>query len=152
MVLEKLEKIKKEGIEEALEELSWCEFEEVVKEVFEANEYKCKLRFRFKEKKIYEIDVLAQKNDEFFCIDCKFWKKGWKKESGLKRACRLQEERAEALKRILETKKLKKVKVYPLIVTLFPEGIKSIGKTFIVPIFSLNTFLNELEYQSIEGV
>jgi len=87
------------------------------------------------------------------CIDCKSWSRGRYKKSGLREAARLQEERVNELKKFLKKsltkymkfKKEKKIRFVPLVITLFEEDLTREGSTVFVPIWKLNSFLQEIE-------
>ena len=144
------EKIQRgEDIEKIVEEIDWKEFEELVIEVLERHDFLSCHNFRFKMDKLYEIDVVATKNNFVLGIDCKMWNKGRYKKTGLKYAVKSQKERMkkfqkmlvkdEIIKDILNLKK--KPKIVPLIVTWFEEDLIEHEKVFIVPIWKFNQFL-----------
>ncbi|MEM5802091.1 MAG: restriction endonuclease [Candidatus Aenigmatarchaeota archaeon] len=151
-----LEKIKqqleKESLEDALERYNWEDFEKFVAEIFRYNGFEVRENLRFKTKRRYEIDIFAKRFDLIFCIDCKRWKKGRYKKSGLKRAAKLQEERILQFKKFLTRNpiarnilKIKKIKIIPLIITLFEEDLIKVNNTLFVPLWKLNSFLQEVE-------
>ncbi|MEM5794056.1 MAG: restriction endonuclease [Candidatus Aenigmatarchaeota archaeon] len=147
-----LEEIKTKNLEEELRSLDWKNFEKVVQEIFEANGFRVKRNFRFKTKKRYEIDIIAIKDNFNFCVDCKRLGKGRYKKSEIVKAIKKQEERNKELKKFLKTNLLAKdslkiisEKFYPMLVTLFEEEIVKENETFVVPIWKLNSFLNEVE-------
>lgn len=147
-----LEEIKTKDLEEELKNLDWKNFEKVVQEIFEVNGFRVRRNFRFKTKKRYEIDILAIKDNFNFCVDCKRLGKGRYKKSEIVKAVKKQEERSEELKKFLEINllakeslKIKSMKFYPLLVTLFEEEVIKENETFVVPVWKLNSFLNEVE-------
>jgi len=148
-----LEEVKREkNVEEELKNLDWKGFEKAVQEIFELNEFKVKRNFRFKTKRRYEIDLIAIKDRFNFCVDCKRFGKGRYKKSEILKAIKKQEERNKELKKFLrsnmiakESLKIKSMKFYPLIVTLFEEEVIKENQTFVVPVWKLNSFLNEVE-------
>ncbi|HDH91631.1 MAG TPA: hypothetical protein ENF38_01630, partial [Candidatus Aenigmarchaeota archaeon] len=85
--LEEIERKIKEGLtlEEALRETDWKDFESLVAEIFEIHGYKTKKNFRFKTFKWFEIDVIAEKLDFVFCVECKKWGKGRYKKSQIRK-------------------------------------------------------------------
>jgi len=149
----KLEMLKNKPIEEILRNFNWREFEEIVAEIFRRNEFKVKQNFKFKIKKKHEIDLLAVKQNLIFCVDCKKWSSGRYKKSGIKIAATKQEKRTRMVRNFLKKNpiamRMLKIgqtpKFYSLIVTLMEEDIIQEKKTFIVPIFKLNSFLLESE-------
>ncbi|MEM5883025.1 MAG: restriction endonuclease [Candidatus Aenigmatarchaeota archaeon] len=147
-----LESIKTKKLEEELEAFDWKNFEKVTQEIFEINGFKVRRNFRFKTKKRYEIDIIAIKDSFNFCVDCKRLGKGRYKKSEILKAIKKQEERSEELRKFLnsnflakESLEIKSSKFYPIIVTLFEEEIVKENETFVVPIWKLNSFLNEVE-------
>ena len=154
MEIEELQFLIKSGksIENVIEEFNWKEFEDLVSNVFEENDFKVIRNFRYKTKTRYEIDILALKGNYVLCVDCKEWGKGRYKKSGIKRAARKQEERIKQLKKFLknnpiarEQLKIENQKIFPLIVTWLEEDLVKENNTFVVPIWKLNSFLLELE-------
>ncbi|MCS7135190.1 MAG: restriction endonuclease [Candidatus Aenigmarchaeota archaeon] len=124
------------NIEDLLEKYNWKTFEDFVEFVFQQHDFKTKKNFRFKTKKRYEIDIVAER-DVVFCVDCKRWGRGrYKKHSLIKSSEKL-------LERVGEFKNYAKIKkqVLPLIITLWDEGFYMENKTFFVPIWKLNEFL-----------
>ncbi|MEM5834491.1 MAG: restriction endonuclease [Candidatus Aenigmatarchaeota archaeon] len=149
-----IESLKTRILEEELKSFDWKNFEKIVQEIFEANGFIVKRNFRFKTKRKYEIDLIAVKEWFNFCVDCKRLGKGRYKKSEIIKAAIKQEERTEELKKFLgknliakESLKVKSMRFYPLLVTLFEEEVvkEKEGGTFVVPIWKLNSFLNEVE-------
>jgi len=135
-------------IDVACKHVSWKDFELTVKNIFEVMGYETLLRQRLKvEKKGFEVDVLAVREDLILCVDCKHWKRGLGVAT-LDRIVKNQIERAEAvtknLKKISEKAgvRLKEnVKILPIIVTLVEANHKVYAKVPIVPILKLKSFL-----------
>jgi len=141
-MIEKLEKMIENGLnlEEAFQIISWKEFEESVAEIFEKHNFKVKRNFIFKTSKKYQIDLIAERGELIVIVDCKQWGKHRYKTSALKKAALKQNERKEELKKLLGNGK----KILPIIVTLNDENFYDFEKVFIVPLFKLNNFLNEI--------
>ncbi|MGC9058804.1 MAG: restriction endonuclease [Candidatus Aenigmatarchaeota archaeon] len=139
MKLEEIEQLIKSGktLEEILKLIDWKEFEEKVEEIFKIHGFKTIRNFRFKTKKRYEIDLVAEKDYVIFAVDCKKWSRGRYKISELKKFAVKQKERALELKNFFKTEK----DVIPLILTLYDEGINEFEGTLIIPSFKLNNFL-----------
>jgi Holliday junction resolvase-like predicted endonuclease len=142
MKLEDIEEMIREGrnVEEILSAVNWKEFEEKVEEIFQRHNFRTMKNFRIKTSKRFEIDIIAEKGNLLFVVDCKQWRKGRYKLSALRKAAEKQIERAEAIKQSLIG--LNK-RVIPLLLTLYDEGIYSLQGVFIVPLFKLNSFLLE---------
>jgi Holliday junction resolvase-like predicted endonuclease len=141
--LEKIRKrlLKGEEIEDILKDFAWKDFEDIVAEIFSLNDFKTKRRVRFRMNKRYEIDIIAEKSNFVFCIDCKKWKRGRYKNTALKKAAEKQKERCEKLKKFLDDKR----KFIPLIVTLYEENIFKYNSVIFIPVWKLNEFLNKFE-------
>jgi len=144
------QRIKKgEEIEKIVEEIEWKEFEELVMKILEEHDFHSFHNFRFRMSRLYEIDVLATRNDLVLGIDCKQWNKGRYKRTGLKYAVKTQKERMKKFQKMLNknviTKDIlnlpEKLKTIPLIVTWFEEDLIEHEKVFIVPIWKFNQFL-----------
>jgi len=139
-------------IEEILEGFNWQNFEKIVEEIFERNDFKIKRNFRFKTKKRYEIDIIATRENIAFCIDCKRWGRGRYKRTGLGHAIKDQENRVNELAKFLKRNPLAKESLkininqtFPLLVTLLQENVIKEDNTFVVPVWKLNSFLLEVE-------
>jgi len=142
MKIEEIENLIRSGktVEEVLSFISWKEFEEKVEEIFRIHNFKTIRNFRFKTAKRFEIDIIAEKRDLVFAVDCKQWNKGRYKISALKKAAERNLERAKELQNTLIGRNKK---VIPIIITLFDETIYEHNGVFIVPLFKLNSFLLE---------
>lgn len=133
--------------------LDWKKFERFVAEIFLSNSFLVRHNLRFRIKRRYEIDLLALRGENVFCIDCKSWSMGRYKKTALQKAATLQEERTSQFKKyvwknFILQKFLKinpKSKFHSLIVTLVEEEILQANNTFFVPVSKLNSFLVELE-------
>jgi Holliday junction resolvase len=122
-----------EMIEKIIEGMDWKEFEEMVGEILRTHDFNVYNSFRFKTKKNYEIDVVGIKQNIILGIDCKRWKGGRYKNSGLKYAISKQKKRVvefiNFLKKNSDKKKffeveIKKMKLVPLIVTWRKKTLK----------------------------
>ena len=123
-----------EDLEQILKECNWQTFEEFVAWVLEQFDYKTKLHYRFGDKKKYEIDVLAEKNNICLLIECKKWKGKTQTSYKLKKEVKKHLERIEAFRR----KQKKKCEGFIVTLLDYPieiEGIK------VIPIARLNKFL-----------
>jgi Holliday junction resolvase-like predicted endonuclease len=140
-------------LEDILKEFDWKFFEKFVKEIFEVNNFLVKQNFIFKTKRKYEIDLIASRNNLVLCTDCKSWASKGSKKSKLKKAVEKQEERVRELKKFLrknpiaknELKISQKSKFKSIIITLLEEDFVKERESLIIPIFKLNSFLNEVE-------
>ncbi len=134
-------------IEEALKETKWKDFESFVADIFKLHGYSTKLHVRFKTKRCYEIDIVAEGKLLTFCVDCKKWKKGRYKKSALKKACE------KHFERVNEFCKFSKKKCTPLIVTYVEEEIVEESNVLVIPLWKLNSFLlNPFKYVELEDI
>lgn len=138
-------------IEDVAGKFDWRGFERSIGDAFRYNDFAVKNNVRFKFKKRYEIDLVAERSEMIFCVDCKRWSEGRDKTWGLLKAAGEQEWRTNEfrkfsnsnLKQALDKFPLKKY--VPMIVTLHQENVTREGNTFIVPIGKLNTFILNCE-------
>lgn len=134
--------------------LSWAEFEGIVAQAFEANGYRTLRNFRFKQQsKRWEIDVLGVKKPFIICVDCKHWKRGWRR-SAIAKAVEAQTQRTKALSRVLpayrQKAKLEQVentRLIPVVMSLTPGPFKFYAGVPIVPVLQVQDFINELPMQ-----
>jgi len=142
MKLEEIEDLIRKGksVEEVLSLIDWKEFEEKVEEIFKLHNFKTIRNFRFKTSKRFEIDIVAEKRELLFVVDCKQWRRGRYKASALKKAAKKNLERAKEMQNTLVGMNKK---IIPLIITLFDEAVYEYKGVYIVPLFKLNTFLLE---------
>lgn len=137
-------------IEDCLGKFNWKDFEFTIGDIFRQNEFMVRNNVRFKTKRRYEIDLVASRNGLVFCVDCKRWSRGREKRWGLAKAAKEQEKRTKELRRFLESNpiaqgimKLSAVNFVPVIATLHEENILREGRTFVVPVKKLNSFIIE---------
>lgn len=129
--------------------LGWDEFEDFAEFSLKASGYKTFKHFRFKsEKRRYEIDLLALKQPFMLSIDCKHWKRSWLRSATLK-IVTSQVDRTNSFCSSLSQHVVKltintwnKITVIPIIVTLSDTPFKICEGTPVVPITSLQDFLN----------
>lgn len=136
--------------------LEWDEFEEITAQAFEANNFTVKKRLRFKGAgRRWEMDVLGCKEPLVACVDCKHWRRGWRR-SAIMKIVEAQVERtkalAEALPSLHEKAGLvnwKKATLVPMVLSLIPSPFKFYNNVPIVPVLQLPNFLNELPAYTI---
>ena len=114
-------------------QVKWQYFEKLVGWIFEQNGFEVKVNV-VKVKPRRQYDIVAEKFNKIFLVDCKKWKGGRYKTSSLKKAVEKHLERTG----FFQTEKTK----IPIIVTLMDEDINIHEDVPIVPIDKLNTFLN----------
>ncbi|MCW3980378.1 MAG: hypothetical protein NWF11_02775 [Candidatus Bathyarchaeota archaeon] len=132
--------------------LKWREFEGIAKRAFEVYKYRVikNLRFKCRNGKRGEIDLLAFKKPLVASVDCKHWKHNWKRASIVK-VVKEQIQRTRMFTRTLPVYYRKiglddwnQVTVIPIVLALLPSPFKYHNETPIVPIMQLQTFINEL--------
>ncbi len=136
--------------------LKWDEFEEIAAKAFEVSNFTVKRRFRFKwAARRWEMDILGCKEPLVACVDCKHWRRGWRR-SAIMKAVEAQVERtkmlAEALPSLHEKAGLvdwKKATLVPMVLSLVPGPFKFYNNVPIVPVLQLPNFLNELPAHTI---
>jgi Holliday junction resolvase-like predicted endonuclease len=140
MEFDEIEEMIRNGktVEEILNILDWREFEEKVEEIFKRHNFNTKRNFKFKASKRFEVDIVAEKRDLVFVVDCKHWSKGQYKAYSLKRAAESQLERAKAIKKTFIGYDKK---IIPIIVTLFDECFYEFKEVLIIPVSKLSNFL-----------
>jgi Holliday junction resolvase-like predicted endonuclease len=141
-----------ESIESVMERFGWKEFEDIVACIFSENNFDVERNFRFKTKRRYEIDLICSRNGSAILVDCKKWRAGRYKNSGLRNSVYAQNERLEEFSKLLKSnpaiqKRLgisSRRSLQPLIVTLMEECVAESECCFIVPVWKLNHFLLEM--------
>jgi len=135
--------------------LSWTEFENIAAQAFEANGYRVINNFHFKlESKRWEIDILGLKKPLILCVDCKHWKRGWRKAATAK-AVDAQATRTEALAKALPNYSQKArieewetATLIPIVMSLTPGPYRFYNDVPVVPVLQLQDFINELPAQA----
>jgi Holliday junction resolvase-like predicted endonuclease len=138
-------------IERVCKVLEWIEFENFAAVAFEANNFAVKRRFHFKAAgRKWEIDVLAHSEPYVICVDCKRWRRGWKK-SAIKKIVEAQTLRTKVLAEAFPFLQ-KRIRLngwtqaifFPVIVSLFSGPAKFFENVPVVPILQLQNFLDEV--------
>jgi Holliday junction resolvase len=143
-------------VEGICKKLDWKEFENFVLKILELRGYNVSKHYRFKHRnKKYEFDILAYNDLFILCIDCKHWKYRWQK-SKLLEAAKMQLNRVitfSKLKKELKfIKKEKKLRIFPIVLTLMDVPFKELAKVPIVPILKFNDFIYRLSPTTDEFV
>jgi Holliday junction resolvase-like predicted endonuclease len=129
--------------------LGWDEFEDFAEFALKAGSYKTFKHFRFNgDKRRYEIDIIALKQPFILSIDCKHWKRSWQR-AATSKIVSSQVDRTNAfystLSRYvhkLHIKAWNRLIIVPLVVTLSETPFKICEGTPVIPITSLQDFLN----------
>ena len=125
-----------EDLEKVSVEVKWQYFEKFVGWIFEQNSFSVQVNKVLVEKgKRRQFDVIAERFNNIFIVDCKKWKGNRYKSSALRKAAEKHIERCEFVR--TEKKKI------PLIVTLVQEDVQEENNVKIVPIDKLNSFIND---------
>ena len=143
----------KEGvdIERVCAVLGWAEFEDLVAFALYHREFEVKKHFRVKQvMKRYEIDLVGLKEPLVLSIECKHWKRSWRRAATID-VINTQIKRTKALVQSIPEPKDKlgvgkwhEVNFIPLVLTLSNTPIKIYEGVPVVPIFKFNTFLDEM--------
>ncbi|MDR0373243.1 MAG: NERD domain-containing protein [Nitrososphaerota archaeon] len=131
--------------------LHWQEFEEIAATALKYNGYTVYNNIRFKhENRRYEIDVIGCRKPLVVCIDCKHWTHAIAP-STLRKIVEEQTQRTKALSDTLPNTKLnlectqwEKAKFIPAVLSLMPSSYKFYNKVPVVPVLSLQDFINQL--------
>jgi Holliday junction resolvase-like predicted endonuclease len=138
-------------IEKVCRVLGWDEFEDLVARVLEQNNYRTQKHFRFKGlKRRYEIDVIGLNEPIVLSVECKRWNRSGR--AAMVDVVRMQVERTVSLARYLPeprdrlgVARWREVKFIPLVLILSNTSFKISDGVPIIPIFHLNSFLNEMQ-------
>lgn len=132
--------------------LEWREFEGIARRAFEVYDYRVikNLRFKGRNGKRGEIDVLACKKPLVASVDCKHWKHNWTR-AAIAKVVEEQIQRTQVFTCILSRNYRKiglddwnQVTVIPIVLALLPSPFKYHHGTPIVPIMQLQSFIKEL--------
>jgi len=131
--------------------LQWNEFENIAAEAFEASNLTVIKHFRFTwAGRRWEIDILGCKKPIVACVDCKHWRRGWKR-SAIIRTVKSQVERTQNLTEAFPflykevgLVNWKRATLVPVVLSLIPGPFKFYNNVPIVPILQLQNFLDEL--------
>ncbi len=137
-------------IERVCRALGWREFEDLTALALEQNGYGVKKHFRFKgSNRRYEIDVVGLKEPLILSVECKHWRRSGR--AATVNAIRMQVERTKSLAQYVKpidrlgVAEWREVKLLPLVLTLSDTVLKIFNGVPVVPIFNLNSFLNEMQ-------
>ena len=134
-----------QDLQKASRENVWQNFERLVAFIFEKNNFQVKINVvKTRNRKRRQYDVVAIKGGKTFLIECKKWAGNRYRLSALKAAVEKHKERAEFYR------DLTREDVIPIVVTLIEEEIKFYEAVPVVPIFKLNSFINEMDRDADE--
>jgi len=136
-----------EDLQKASGEAIWQNFERLVAFIFEVNDFQVVInKIKTFERKRRQYDVIARKNNRIFLVECKKWAGNRHRLSALKKAIVQHKERTEFYENLTGEA------TTPILVTLIEEDIKFYEDLPIVPIFKLNSFINEIDRDSIRDI
>lgn len=147
-ILEKIERGIPAG--EIVERLCWRDFEGFAAEIFSENGFVVLRNIRFSaERRRYEIDVVAFQRPRVVLVDCKHWGMRAGKSSGIRDAAARQLLRAQRFEGKLvqifqDAAEWGRASIIPVIVTLHQEAVTEHSGVFVVPVFKLNQFIEEV--------
>jgi hypothetical protein len=119
-------------------EVVWQNFERLTAFIFEKNNFQVETgRVKTLNKMKRQYDVIAKIKGKTFLVECKKWSSNHYRLSALRSAVKKHKERSEFYK------KLTYENAIPIIVTLIEEEILLCEDIPIIPIFRLNSFINE---------
>jgi hypothetical protein len=136
-----------EDLQKASGEAIWQNFERLVAFIFEVNDFQVVInKIKTFKRKRRQYDVIARKNERIFLVECKKWAGNRHRSSALKKAIVQHKERTEFYENLTGEA------TTPILVTLIEEDIKFYEDLPIVPIFKLNSFINEIDRDSIRDI
>ena len=125
-------------LEQLSEKVTWQYFEKLVAFIFEKNGFDVQQNVVLVDKDRRQFDVIAKKKDVTYLIECKRWKSRAGVASALQDAVETHIERGKFYSSIHPEEAVVPVLVTPL--EGMPEEHKEV---FIVPLLSLNWFINQ---------
>lgn len=122
------------------EEVVWQHFERLAAYIFEKNEFATKVNtVKTLNRTRRQYDVIAQRRDRTFLVECKKWAGSRYRLSALKRAVLQHKERTAFYETVMQEDAV------PVIVTLIEEEILVYEGVPLVPVLRLNAFISELD-------
>jgi Holliday junction resolvase-like predicted endonuclease len=137
-------------VERACKAIGWQAFEDLVMAVLDANEVTTRKHFRFQShERRFEIDVLGLKEPVIFVIECKHWNQSWQRSATMK-IVEKQIQRTKALVNAFQEHRVRlgvggwsNARLLPVVLTLSMTPFKTYKNVPVVPIFYLQTFIND---------
>ncbi len=123
-----------------LDELSWQEFEEYIRDLLAHHNFDVHFRKVFRTpKRGYQVDAVASRKDLCLCIDGKKYGRSRSRPSSLKEQAKLHYERCQAHEDMFGVRSI------PLIVSWLDDNLMFENGCIFVPIDRLNDFLLNLD-------
>lgn len=136
-----------EDLQKASGEAIWQDFESLVAFIFEVNDFQVVInKIKTFKRKRRQYDIIARKKNRIFLVECKKWAGNRQRLSALEKAIVQHKERTEFYENLTGEA------TTPILVTLIEEDIKFYEDLPIVPIFKLNSFINEIDRDSIRDI
>lgn len=121
--------------------MKWQEFEEAVREIFEAHNFKTTFRYVFRDSEgKAEIDIIAERHGIVLCIDAKLYS------ASRYRASQIRKEAEKHRNRCERYSKLTGKDAIPVLVPFIDDSMRFHDGCLIVPFNTLNNFLSEIHY------
>ncbi|MGY5873154.1 MAG: hypothetical protein RTV72_12965 [Candidatus Thorarchaeota archaeon] len=135
--------------------MTWKDFEGLVASILSENSFRCTESFRRKGSTVVkgmEIDVIGIRGHMALSIDAKMWSVRGGKASALRTAAEKQKERTirlttqlERLSNKMNSMKSGQYNIFPVIVTWLVEEVELHEGVPVVPVFKLNSFIQDFE-------
>jgi len=133
-----------DDLEQVSRKLIWQNFERLTAFIFEENDYQVQTgQVKTFNRKKRQFDVIARKDRTTYLIECKKWSGSRPRLSALKAAVAQHKERCEFFRDLTGESAI------PVLVTLVEEEIQFYEGVPVVPIFRLNSFIDEMERNAI---
>lgn len=127
-----------EELERLSFDVTWQYFEKLIAFIFEKNDFEVQQNVVLtKDKEKRQFDVIAKKDNITYLVECKRWKSRAGVSSQLKDAADVHIERGSFYAELFPEEQ-----VYPLLVMPLNGMPEQHNEVFIVPLLSLNWFLN----------
>jgi hypothetical protein len=128
-----------EDLEQLSEQVTWQYFEKLVAFIFEKNDFDVQQNVVLtKDKERRQFDVIAKNKNKTYLIECKRWKSRAGAESALRNAVGTHIERGQ-----FYADQYPEESIVPVLVTPLKGMPEEHNEVFIVPLTSLNWFLND---------
>jgi Holliday junction resolvase-like predicted endonuclease len=137
-------------VERACKAIGWQAFEDLVMAVLDANGVATRKHFRFQShERRFEIDVLGLKEPVIFVIECKHWSQSWQRSATMK-IVEKQIQRTKALINAFQEHRVRlgvdgwsDARLLPMVLTLSVTPFKTYKNVPVIPMFYLQTFIND---------
>lgn len=128
--------------EEVSSKLTWLDFEGLTGALLMKNGFEVLQSIRLGKKRL-QIDLLGYSGKLGVAIDCKHWQRSGSV-SALRQAAEMQVKRCKMVFRDRLAERLGVSVLTPVVVTLYPEPMKTVSLVPLVPIIGFDDFVREL--------